>query len=1112
MMKKRMEKYEIIRQIYSSPSSILYTAIDTTSNKMVVLKTINASLYSDNQKIVRLKNESKLLPQVNSNFVVKAIDYVSIEENDFFVMEFCEGIPLSKYIYNHKISVEHFLNIAVQIVSGLADIHIKGIIHNDINPSNIIYNKETKSIKIIDLGIGSEFSYENPEEILFDVGAFKYISPEQIQKMNRSIDFRTDFYSLGIMFYEMLCNQLPFSSGKTIELIYDRMEKMPKSVSEVNADIPETISKIVAKLMSKVPEDRYSSADGIKYDLERCISYLKENGKIDEFELGYGDFTNRVVISEKSLDLISGESIYDIKAEARKAEEHIKLMLDSSPLASYIWDDNINLIDCNAASVKLFSLSSKEEFCEKFFQLHTVFQPNGKNSSELIFEYMEKAVIQGEIVFDWIHRNLNGEIIPVEVTLKKVAYGNTFRIMWYSHDLRAELSAREAQREADERNKIMIDTTLICFTFWDDKLNLIDCNDAVLSLFEIGDKNIYLENFFAFSPEYQKNGKTTKDMLKLVMEAVLSEGRCQFEWTHQNLKNVEIPVEITLVRVNYKGALSVIGYVRDLREYKAMLKVIEKNQKELKESKLIAENSSRAKSEFLANMSHEIRTPMNAIIGMSKIGQSSGNMEKMEYCFSKVNDASKHLLALINDILDMSKIDANKLELHVEPFNIEKMIENICNVVAIKLEEKKIKMMINMDVKLLHYVIGDELRLSQVITNLLSNAIKFTPDLGSVHLNIKLKSATEYESVLYFEVIDTGIGITKEQIPKLFTSFQQAEDSITRKFGGTGLGLAISKKIVELMGGTIGVTSEIDKGSRFYFTVKLKNDKKLIENIKYALSVYEKLRVLVIDDDQMILDYFKSIMSNLSINCDLIFNSRDAIDLVRDSIEKNTPYDIIFVDYLMEELNGIETIRAIKEILSDSVNVIMISNIDWSEIEKEAVEVGINRYISKPLFQSSIFNAINELVIHEYLTLEVEEKVTEESLTFSKCNMLLVDDNDINQEIVFAMLEDTKINIDCAVNGLEAVQMFNENLNKYDVILMDVQMPVMDGLTATKNIREIESKQSSSVPIIALTANAFKEDVEICKAAGMDDHISKPIEFEDLLNKIAMYLKGKEDK
>ena len=438
---------------------------------------------------------------------------------------------------------------------------------------------------------------------------------------------------------------------------------------------------------------------------------------------------------------------------------------------------------------------------------------------------------------------------------------------------------------------------------------------------------------------------------KVAIPAALRDGKWN-DFGELRLKDGSLlPIEQNMFPVfdkdnSPKGIATIIRDVTERRE----------NEKKLEQAIIRAEEASHAKSDFLSRMSHEIRTPMNAIIGMAKIGQSTADADKTQYCLGKISSASKHLLALINDILDMSKIEANKLELVNEPFDFQRALEDICNVVAVKVEEKKQNLFINVDPNVPNEVSGDELRLSQVITNLLSNAVKFTPDAGTINLNVRLKSRpSPDESEILVEVTDTGIGITKEQIKKLFSSFEQAEGNITRRFGGTGLGLVISKRIVELMGGNIAVNSIPDVGSTFYFTVKLKHSEKLSRRRRYDKSVYKNLRVLVIDDSQEILDYFERVLSDFDMSCDLINNGEDAVELAKVSVDAGVPYDIIFVDYLMEGLNGIETTKLIRQVMGNSVNVIMISVAEWSLMEEEANRVGIARFIQKPLFHSSTF-------------------------------------------------------------------------------------------------------------------------------------------------------------
>jgi PAS domain S-box-containing protein len=401
------------------------------------------------------------------------------------------------------------------------------------------------------------------------------------------------------------------------------------------------------------------------------------------------------------------------------------------------------------------------------------------------------------------------------------------------------------------------------------------------------------------------------------------------------------------------------------------------------EARREAEAASRAKSEFLANMSHEIRTPMNAVIGMTAIAKASPDPERKDACLEKIGDASAHLLGVINDILDMSKIEANKLELAQEEFNFEKMLQKTVNVINFRVEEKRQNFTVRIDESIPAILIGDDQRLAQVIANLLSNAVKFTPEYGVVHLDVRLESgedAGDGYCVLRISVRDTGIGISEEQQARLFTSFQQAESGTTRKFGGTGLGLAISKRIIEMMGGRIWIESKLGDGSVFTFTVRMKQ---------------------------------------------------------------------------------------------------------------------------KPIFPSAVADCINECLGIQG-AVEAEETRAENSRAddaeafFEGYRILLADDVEINREIVAALLEPLGIAIDCAENGAVAVKLFETRPEDYDLIFMDVQMPEMDGYEATSRIRALRSPRARGIPIIAMTADVFREDIEKCLNAGMNDHVGKPLDFDDV--------------
>jgi signal transduction histidine kinase/CheY-like chemotaxis protein len=530
-------------------------------------------------------------------------------------------------------------------------------------------------------------------------------------------------------------------------------------------------------------------------------------------------------------------------------------------------------------------------------------------------------------------------------------------------------------------------------------------------------------------------------------------------------------------------------------------KMINDQNAHLSELKEAAESANRAKSEFLSNMSHEMRTPMNAIIGMTAIAKSSPDVERKDYCLGKVEDASAHLLGVINDILDMSKIEANKFELSAVNFDFEKMLRKTVNVINFRVEEKQQTFTVRIDKDIPPYLIGDDQRLTQVIANLLSNAVKFTPERGVIRMNARLLGEEDGVCAIRIDVTDTGIGISEEQQARLFSSFEQADSGISRKFGGTGLGLAISKRIVELMDGEIWVESEPGKGSSFIFTVKVERGEDKRSSAERSIVKRHRVRVLAVDDMPEIREYFEEIAHASSIECDTAEDGPAAMRV----IEQKGPYDVYFVDWKMPGMDGMELSRRIKERGDADAPVVIMSSAEWTTIAAEAKSSGVDRFLPKPLFPSAVVDCINECLGVES-SVDLRENREDNRGRFKGYRILLAEDVEINREIVLALLEPTELIIDCAENGAEAVRIFGASPDVYDMIFMDVQMPEMDGYGATRHIRGLDVERAKSIPIVAMTANVFREDIERCLAAGMDDHVGKPIDLEDVLGKLDKFL------
>jgi len=523
----------------------------------------------------------------------------------------------------------------------------------------------------------------------------------------------------------------------------------------------------------------------------------------------------------------------------------------------------------------------------------------------------------------------------------------------------------------------------------------------------------------------------------------------------------------------------------------------------LKKAKKIAEDATREKSDFLANMSHEIRTPMNGIIGMSHLALQTKLDSKQRNFIEKIDNSAKSLLGIINDILDFSKIEAGKLTIEKMNFDLFKVIDNAIDLIEIKAHEKNLEIIVDYELSIGKTYYGDSLRLAQIVTNLLSNAVKFTEN-GEVKLSITSRK----NNILKFTVSDTGIGLNQEQQDKLFKSFSQVDESITRKYGGTGLGLAICKQLSELMDGRIWVDSKEGKGSAFSFEIEL-----IMQKDTYSTpTLYNDKKVLVVDDNQSWLDILKDLLESMGIDVDCVNSGQKAFDILQKSVDK---YDAIFMDWNMPVLDGIATSKMIQEKLNcPSKKIILISAFKEADIIQEAKEAGIDIFLHKPINPSILNNVLSDMFLGTSLNKKIENhKQSSLVLDIKKLSgnkLLLVEDNKTNQDIIVALLDTSGIEIDIANNGKEAISKFEEavnNSNKYGLILMDVQMPIMDGYTASKKIREIDK----SVPIIALTANAMTEDIEKTKQVGMDQHLVKPIDVEKLYLTLLEFLSKKED-
>lgn len=510
-----------------------------------------------------------------------------------------------------------------------------------------------------------------------------------------------------------------------------------------------------------------------------------------------------------------------------------------------------------------------------------------------------------------------------------------------------------------------------------------------------------------------------------------------------------------------------------------------------------AEEASKAKTTFLSSMSHEIRTPMNAIIGLDALALNEPDISDVTKDYlEKIGSSAQHLLSLINDILDMSRIESGRMTLKNEEFAFSQLIEQINVIFSGQCQEKGLDYNCRINGHINDYYIGDSMKLRQVLINILGNAVKFTPEGGRVELTVEKTGGFGGRSTLQFKISDTGIGMSKEYLPKIFDTFSQEDAGSTNKYGSSGLGMAITKSIVEMMNGEISVDSEKNVGTSFTVSVTLMDSDRKLSDENDAMEIrLQDMKVLVVDDDQLACDQAKVLMSQIGIAAETVQSGSEAVEMVKLSHARQEPYNLIIVDWQMPEMDGVETTRQIRSVIGNETAVIILTAYNWDDIYEEATIAGVDSFIAKPFFTENLLNEFKRVLKKKKQT--SFDTIKKASLEGRR--VLLAEDMEINAQIMIKVLSMREIEADHAANGKEAVELYESKPEGYyDAILMDMRMPEMDGLTATKTIRASARPDADTIPIIALTANAFDEDVQQSLQAGLNAHLSKPVESDIL--------------
>ena len=618
--------------------------------------------------------------------------------------------------------------------------------------------------------------------------------------------------------------------------------------------------------------------------------------------------------------------------------------------------------------------------------------------------------------------------------------------------------------------------------------------------FKVGDRFRYLESVTAYAKQYITE-QYLEEFLRFVQPDAIREGLKTNRvigytyMVHRNGKDSYETVRFAGVRHPEDREDHIVHNVGAcFADTDAETRKATEHSQALAQALTAAEEANKAKTAFLSNMSHEIRTPMNAIIGLDNIALNDPTIsdETREH-LEKIGTSAHHLLGIINDILDMSRIESGRMVVKSEEFSFARALGQVNTIISGQCRDKGLRYDCRVIGKVSDYYIGDDMKLRQVMINILGNAVKFTPEGGSVTFTVEETARYEGKATLRFVVSDTGIGMSKEYLPRIFDAFTQEDSSSTNKYGSTGLGMPITKSIVELMNGHIEVESEKGVGTTFTVTVTLLESNRQSSGEEQGMLHPHDMCVLVIDDDPVACEHAQVVLGQVGISCEKALSGAEGLEMVRLHHARRDPFNLILVDWKMPEMDGLETTRAIRAAVGDETPVIILTSYSWDDIAEEAKEAGVDTFVAKPLFAGTVLDEFREAFNRK------NTQLVKETADLKGRRILLAEDVDVNAEIMMMVLSMREMEVDHAENGKIAVDMFAEHEpDYYAAILMDMRMPEMDGLEATRVIRGMDREDAKTIPIIALTANAFDEDVQRSLQAGLNAHLSKPVEPEAL--------------
>jgi two-component system sensor histidine kinase/response regulator len=857
-----------------------------------------------------------------------------------------------------------------------------------------------------------------------------------------------------------------------------------------------------------------------------CIHYSEPQPVLDE-----GPFLREERALLDQIALRVSDKIHSRLSDMqlRESESRLRNLFENTRQAIALVE-NGRFIAANRAALEMLGIERPEQLIGLSpLDISPEFQPDGRLSANAIGVDIALAFNEGGIKFEWQHLKLNGEPILVEVLLTAIRQADRaiLQVVW--NDI---TSRRQAERELEAHRlnleRLVVERTadLTAVTRSLEKVNreqqaLFDAASA--GIFFVQDRKIIrcnrmTEELLGYGPGELLGQKTRiwfqdNDTFvafgRRIDEALDSQG--YFSEDHELVrKNGELfwgrltaqAIDKNDPTKGRAGTMVDISAERDAYIQMA-------------QAKALAEEAARIKSDFIANMSHEIRTPLNAIIGMAHLAMKTGLTARQQNYISKIQKSGHHLLGIIRDVLDFSKIEAGKITVEHVCFHLETVLADLSDVTAGKAVDKGLELVINVAEQVPRHLVGDPLRLQQVLLNFVNNAVKFT-NTGEITVNVTAMETSRNTVKLQFSVKDTGIGMTPEQMSRLFNSFEQADSSTTRKYGGTGLGLAISKRLASLMDGDVGVSSIPGKGSTFWFTATLGvADSDAVSRLLPQPDL-RGMPVLVVDDNASAAAAMAALLSSLTFKTVAVSSGEAALQEMATALQSGQPYQVVFIDWQMPGMDGQTLARHIRQRYAGPPPYLaIVSPHGQDDIQDAALKAGANEIVVKPASQSQLFNTVTRFFNRQYgaeseayqskPNIPQVEAVNAEALALiAGARILVVEDNELNQEVAAGLLGDAGFIVDIADNGQAALHKLQQQQH-YDLVLMDMQMPVMDGLVATRAIRQLPRHQR--LPIIAMTANAMASDREACLVAGMDDYLTKPIEPDELCKKLLLWIK-----